>query len=83
MMIERFERSLLNKKFFGLFPCTFSLNSLIDNFFIDFDVDLVNKGGELLIDECDIVFGILSGKVDILQNFLIVDVHLEMENRLF
>ena len=69
---------------FGTFPSTFAFDGLIDNFFIKFDIDGVNKRIQLFIDKSHIVFGVFSSKVDIFEDFLRTDVHgevfFEMEN---
>jgi len=80
---ERFEWLLLIDELSGVLPHTFALDGLIDDIGGEFHVDVVDEGVEMLIDEIEIVLGVLSGQIDVLEHLFCFQIHwmlFEMED---
>jgi hypothetical protein len=67
---EGSQRLLLIYELSCVLPYTFALYRLIDDILGEFDVDIIDKGVEVLIDEVEVVLGVLSGQVDVLEHLL-------------
>ena len=68
MDLEGRKGLLLLKEPSGLLPGLFALVGLIDHVLVDGDLFVVEEGLELLVDEVDIVGGVLTGNVDVLEH---------------
>lgn len=75
MGIKRSNWLLIHEKLSSFFPDSSSFNGLVESIFGDFDVEMVGEGIDLFIEESNIVFGIFSGQINVLQHFFGIDAH--------
>jgi hypothetical protein len=80
--IERAEGLLLKQKGFRFLPSTFTLDSLVIDIWLQLNIDLIDEGIELFLDEPNVILRILPGEVNILQDLLSSQSHSSIENRI-
>jgi hypothetical protein len=77
------QRLLVVDELSGILPYGFAFDGLIDDIVGEFDVDVVDEGVEVLVDEVEVVLGVLPGEVDVLEHLLCFQTHwvlFEMED---
>jgi hypothetical protein len=65
VVIKRSQGWLVHNELFGFFPGRFAFDGFVEDVGLEFDVGVVHEGVQLLINEGDVVFGILSGEVEV------------------
>ena len=78
VQIEGPERFLAYEKLSCIFPHAFSLNSFIDDIWRKFDIHVIYERIDVLINQGQIVLGVLSCEVYVFENLLCAHTHLAM-----